>query len=289
MDVAEIFPPVFQIFDVGGVLVSAIVGGMVAREKHFDIVGFFALSIMAALGGGMLRDVLLQQGPPVALTDPYYLIFALIGAVIAFNLRLSGKWWSRFFIVADAFVIGSWSATGALKTLGAGLGILPAVMLGVITAVGGGAIRDIAVGRVPAVFGGNTLYATASLTATVPAIILWNLGYPTVATFASALVGGGLCIAARWFKWQLPGHSHFPLTDVYGKVRMSFAEYIHQRENAKQNPLPRGAGSSVGADSAAGNNGESDISPAEEKKAEKTLRSRSRNMKRSGKPEQNNS
>ena len=280
MDAAEIFPSVLRIFDVGGVLVSGIVGGMVAREKHLDIIGFFALSVIAALGGGMLRDVLLQQGTPVALTDPYYLVFALVGALISFNLRLSGKWWSRFFIVADAFVIGAWSATGALKTLSAGLGIIPAVMLGVITAVGGGAIRDIAVGRIPAVFGGNTLYATASLVGTIPAISLWFAGYPTLATFASTMVGGGLCIAARRFRWRLPEHSHFPLTDAYGKMRMSLAEYVHQRELAKKHALPRGAGSSVGSERA--DTGEP-VAGVEEKRDDRTLGARSRMMKRSNK------
>lgn len=233
VDLADIFPSVLRFFDVCGVLVSGILGGMMAREKHFDIVGFGVLAILAALGGGMIRDVLLQQGPPIALTDPYYLAAAIAGAFVAFAMRLTGKWWNRFFIVADAFVIGAWSATGALKTLEAGLGIIPAVMLGVITAVGGGAVRDIAVGRVPAIFGGNTLYATASLAATVPAIVLWKLGYPTFATLSSTLVGAGLCIAARWYRWQLPAHTHYPLADAYGKVRMTFAEYVKAHEAAK--------------------------------------------------------
>lgn len=230
MDLPELFPTVLRFFDVGGVLVSGVLGGMVAREKHFDIIGFIVLAVLAALGGGMVRDVLLQQGPPIALTDPYYLGAALTGALVAFALKLTGKWWNRFFIVADAFVIGAWSATGALKTLAAGLDILPAVMLGVITAVGGGAIRDIAVGRIPAIFGGNTLYATAALAATIPAITFWKLGIPTVATLSATILGAGICIAARWYRWQLPVHTSYPLADAYGKVRMTFADYVRARE-----------------------------------------------------------
>lgn len=233
MELPDIFPTVLRLFDVCGVLVSGILGGMVAREKHFDIIGFIVLAVLSALGGGMVRDALLQQGPPIALTDPYYLGSALVGALIAFTLKLTGKWWNRFFIVADAFVIGAWSATGALKTLQAGLDILPAVMLGVITAVGGGAIRDIAVNRTPAIFGGNTLYATASLAATIPAITFWKLGVPTIATLSATIVGAGICIAARWYRWQLPVHTHYPLADAYGKVRMTFAEYVRQRDAAR--------------------------------------------------------
>ncbi len=279
MNFADFFPDVVRVLDVGGVLVSGIIGGMVAREKRFDITGFFALAVMAALGGGMLRDVLLQQGVPVAFTDPYYLAAALTGAVIAFLLRMTGKWWNRFFIVADAFVIGSWAATGALKTLAAGLGILPAMLLGVITAVGGGAIRDIAVGRTPAVFGGNTLYATAAFFGTIPAITLWHLGYPTLATISSALLGGGLCIAARWYRWRLPQHSRYPLTEVYGKVRMSFSEYMNAREALKKRAIPRGAGSSLGLDH--GEDIRDGVSEVEDdKRVDKGLKARSRDIKR---------
>ena len=70
MDLSEVFQWVFLSVDVGGVVVAGVLGGMVARERRFDLVGFVALALMAALGGGMLRDVLLQSGPPVALTNP---------------------------------------------------------------------------------------------------------------------------------------------------------------------------------------------------------------------------
>lgn len=219
LNLSDFFPDVLRFFDVAGVLISGILGGLVAREKHFDIIGFFAVSVMAALGGGMLRDVLLQHGTPIALTDPYYLGCALTGAIISFSVRLTGKWWNRAFIVADALVIGAWSATGALKALSFDLGVLPALILGVITAVGGGAIRDVAVGNVPAVFGGNTLYATAALCGSITAVSLWFAGYPTMATFAATLVGGGLTCAARWFKWRLPLHNTFFVSDTYGKLR----------------------------------------------------------------------
>ena len=84
MDVASIFPTVFEIFDLAGVVVAGILGGMVAREMRLDIVGFMALAVMSALGGGMIRDTLLQMGPPVALTNPSYLPCAFAGAIVAF-------------------------------------------------------------------------------------------------------------------------------------------------------------------------------------------------------------
>lgn len=241
---SEFFPDVLRVFDLGGVLVAGIIGGMAAREKHFDIIGFFAISTMAALGGGMLRDVLLQSGAPVALSDPLYLPMALAGAITSFSMRLNGKWWNRFFIVADAFVVGAWAATGALKTLSLGFGVFPALMLGVITAVGGGAIRDIFVGRVPAVFGGNTLYASAALIGVIPAVVLWYMGMPSVATVASTLVGGGLCIAARWFKWRLPEHKTFFVSDAACALKAKARELgarRAERERALRNVTPSGS------------------------------------------------
>jgi uncharacterized membrane protein YeiH len=240
--VTDFSPAAFEVLDVGGVIVAAILGGMVARERHFDLVGFMALAIMAALGGGMLRDVLLQQGPPVALTNPHYLTGALAGAGIAFLVRLRGKWWSRLLVVADAFVLGSWSATGAVKTLEAGLGVAPAVMLGVITAVGGGMIRDIAVGRTPAIFGGNTLYATCALVATIPAILLWRTGHPSLATISAAALGGVLCIAARWFKWRLPENNDYSVATSYARLKAAAADYARARERAAAHSRRRRVG-----------------------------------------------
>lgn len=224
------YPFFFNMFDVGGVLVAAILGGMVARERRFDIVGFAVVAILSALGGGILRDTLLQAGPPVALTNPFYLSGALTGAFISYVLRLRGRWWNRFFIVADAFVVGAWAATGAVKTLDVGLGWIPAMMLGVTTAVGGGMIRDISVGRVPAIFGGNTLYATGALCGTIPAIILWECGEPSFAMWASALVGGGVCIAARWYKWVLPTNNDFTIQMTYVQLRSIIARVMRERK-----------------------------------------------------------
>ena len=78
-------PEVFRAIDLMGVLLNGILGGKVARERNFDAVGFCILAIMTALAGGMVRDMLLstRTGAPVAITDPYYLWFAILGALIA--------------------------------------------------------------------------------------------------------------------------------------------------------------------------------------------------------------
>jgi len=148
-----------RVIDLAGVFANALLGGIVAREQRMDPVGFVALAILSGLGGGVIRDTLLQHGPPVALTDYLYVTTALAGAIVAFLTPIHDRVWGAAFPVVDALALGCWAAAGAQKTLDVGLGWLPAVLLGTITAVGGGALRDLTVRRIPQIFGVNTLYA----------------------------------------------------------------------------------------------------------------------------------
>lgn len=190
--------------DLAGVFGNALLGGAAARVERFDPVGFGALAIASGLGGGMIRDVLLQRGTPVALTDFAYLATALAASLIAFVVHIEGPRWHWTLMVVDAFALGSWAAAGAQKTLSAGLGWLPAVLLGIITAVGGGVLRDVLLRRIPTVFGGGPLYATCALIASVSLVILSSAGHPTLGTAVGIFVGGVLCLAAHHRGWYLP-------------------------------------------------------------------------------------
>ena len=96
-------PEVFRAIDLMGVLLNGILGGKVARERNFDAVGFCILAIMTALAGGMIRDLLLttRTGAPVAITDPYYLWFAIVGALVAMAFRMDSRAWSVLLVIAD--------------------------------------------------------------------------------------------------------------------------------------------------------------------------------------------
>lgn len=200
----ETLAQAIRVIDLAGVLANAILGGIAARSARLDLVGFVVLAILSGLGGGIIRDTLLQQGPPVALTDPSYLAFAVLGAVIAFALKLNYRWSRRWLILLDALAIGCWAAVGAQKTLNSGLGWLPAIMLGVITAVGGGMVRDVLLMRVPSIFGGNTLYATSALLASVEMVVLSSLGLPALGSAVAILSGAALSLLARRYGWILP-------------------------------------------------------------------------------------
>ena len=203
----DIFDPeaVFRFVDLAGVLANGVLGGAVARQLRMDPVGFVVLALTSALGGGVLRDTLLQAGTPVALADPAYLLTAIAGAFIAYLIELKGKWANRFLIVIDAFALGCWAATGTAKALAVDLEWLPAILIGVATAVGGGMISDIVVGQVPAIFGGNTLYATGALVAAVEMVILYNLGLQNVGMGVAIVSAAVLCTVARRRGWRLPG------------------------------------------------------------------------------------
>ena len=197
-------PDLLRTLDLTGVFANALLGGAVARHHGFDPVGFAALAIVSGLGGGLIRDTLLQHGTPVALTNYAYLTTALIGATAAFAVRFEGRVWDRLFPFVDALALGCWAAAGAQKTLTVGLGWLPAILLGTVTAVGGGAVRDVAVGRIPTIFGGNTLYATCAVIASGALVLIQFWGYPQAGLLVATAVGAVLCLLARWRGWMLP-------------------------------------------------------------------------------------
>jgi uncharacterized membrane protein YeiH len=198
------FPELLRALDLTGVFANALLGGAVARRMRFDAIGFAALAIFSGLGGGIIRDTLLQRGTPVALTDFAYLVTALAGAAVAFAVPFEGRVWDRSFPFVDALALGCWAAVGAQKTLLLGLGWLPALLLGTVTAVGGGAVRDMCVGRIPTIFGGNTLYATCALLASAVMVGMQYAGLSESGPLVATLVGAVLCLLARWRRWVLP-------------------------------------------------------------------------------------
>jgi uncharacterized membrane protein YeiH len=193
-----------RVLDLVGVCANAMLGGVIARTARLDAFGFVTLAILSGLGGGIIRDVLLQQGPPVALTDYTYILTALAGTAVVLLVKIEGPLWDRAWPYVDALALGCWAAAGAQKTLAFGLGWLPAILLGAVTAVGGGFTRDVVLRRVPAVLGGNTLYATCALAAAAVMVGFYRAGLPIVGSVVATLTGAGLCLLARWQSWVLP-------------------------------------------------------------------------------------
>lgn len=147
--------------ELGGTFVFGASGGLVAVRKHYDVVGVVALALATALGGGVVRDVLIGAAPPAALADPWVLGVALGAAAFAFvahgviEHRLRRAW-----LVFDAAGLGLFCVTGTVKALTFGVNGLAAGLLGVVTAVGGGVLRDVLARDEPSLFQRDTaLYA----------------------------------------------------------------------------------------------------------------------------------
>jgi uncharacterized membrane protein YeiH len=203
--VATTDPSTTQIvLDLAGIFVFAISGALVAVRKGLDVFGVLVLAGTTGLGGGFLRDVLIDATPPAALQDWRYLLVPLLAGLLAFVYHPAIGRMERSVNVLDAFGLGLFCVTGSLKALDYGLGVAPAALMGMVTGIGGGMLRDLLAGRVPAVFRGE-LYATPALAGSVVVVALahTDLSYWTI-----ALIGGGFCTAWRlvaiWRHWQAP-------------------------------------------------------------------------------------
>lgn len=205
---------VYSVLDLTGVVLYGMIGAMIARARNFDFVGIVFLAIITALGDGMIRDVLIDNGPPAALQDMRYFGMALLGAMISMAVHMGSRAWEIFRVHGDAVVLGVWAATGSTKALANGLPWSSALFLGVLTVVGGGMIRDVMTGSVPEIFGGATLYATpAALTAAIM-VGVYSLDQSEasgdvpvlfIGMVVAPVFGAGLMILSYWRGWKLPG------------------------------------------------------------------------------------
>jgi uncharacterized membrane protein YeiH len=154
---------VLLILDLVGTFAFALNGALTAvRVAHLDIVGVITLGMITAVGGGIIRDVLLGALPPATFVDWRYLAVAASGGLIAF---LFSRWLARFtsaIDVLDAAGLSLFAVTGAGKALELGVGPAQAIILGVVTGVGGGTVRDMLIQRVPSVLSSG-LYAIPAL------------------------------------------------------------------------------------------------------------------------------
>ena len=196
----------FSIIDFLAVFAGALGGAAEAardERKEYDIVGVVGLGLVSALGGGITRDVLLSRGAPLALVDVRYLVCAFAGALIAIAVwSRIGKAGQSALLIVDASALGLYAVAGSTRAQDAGLGILPALLLGAITAAGGGAWRDVFSGRTPAVFQRGRPYVLVALCSSAVYLAgryLHGAGsYPTIAGAASGFLLRLLALRLGW-------------------------------------------------------------------------------------------
>ena len=187
-------PPLLLALDLTGTFAFALNGALTAlRLARLDIVGVVTLGMITALGGGILRDILIDSLPPATFSDWRYLAVAAVGGLLAFLFGGRLVRLSMPITVLDAAGLSLFAVTGASKALGLGLGPAQAVILGAITGVGGGTLRDVLIGQIPSVLSSG-LYAIPALLGagvTVAATRLGDYGLP------AAIVAAVLCFVVR--------------------------------------------------------------------------------------------
>lgn len=190
--------------DLVGTFVFALSGALKAAKHQLDWLGVVVLATLTGVGGGMLRDVLLGDTPPAVFEDERFFVACLLGAaaVIAAAPTVAARW--NRVMLADAVGLGLFAALGAAKGAAHGLGPIGTVLMGALTAVGGGVIRDVLVGERPAVLD-RGFYATAALLGAAVLVALDALGAgPTPALLAAAATCTGLRFVAMARRARLP-------------------------------------------------------------------------------------
>lgn len=196
--------PILLAMDLTGVFIFGLTGGTMAVRRQLDIFGVLVLSVVTALAGGLMRDVLIGAIPPASLHDDRYLIAALLSGLFAFFFHPLINRLDKPVMVLDAAGLGLFAVAGCAKALNFGLTPVPAVLLGVLTACGGGVVRDVLVAEVPRVLR-EEIYAVAALLASVIVIAGAQLGLPRApVAVAAALAGFLLRVVSVRRGWSAP-------------------------------------------------------------------------------------
>lgn len=173
------FVPPFQIqlaLDLSAVMVAGASGALVAVRRSLDLFGALVLAVVTGLGGGVLRDVLIDDVPPAALVDPRYLLAAVFAGLVGFWAHGPLNRLGRTVLLADAAALALFTVAGTTKALTFGLAPFAAALLGMLTGIGGGVLRDVLAGQVPIVFQ-RELYAFPSLAGATALVVAVRLGW----------------------------------------------------------------------------------------------------------------
>lgn len=189
-----------------GVAVGAMSGVLAARGKQIDLFGVLVLAVVTAFGGATVRDVLVGDLPVVWLRGPWLLINAALVGLLTFVIARRLEPPRRAFLVVDAFVLAAFAMIGTRKGLTLGFSAPVCVLLGVVTGIAGGILRDVLMREVPTVFRSEIhLYATAALIGSALCVALRLFG---VTEMIAILAGGGLVLLLRlagiYWKLSLP-------------------------------------------------------------------------------------
>lgn len=193
--------------DLTAVGVGAVQGAMFAgrmKDRRIDLLGVALIGIVVGLGGGLLRDLFLNQ-LPAAMNSNWYLPVATAAALLGMALQRAFHRLNALIIALDALTIGLFGALGTTKALAAGVPAIPAIFVGVITAVGGSILRDMMLNLPIALMHVGSLYAVAAGVGTTAIVVLYAFGAPiAIAGIVCVVVTALIRLGSVRYGWALP-------------------------------------------------------------------------------------
>jgi uncharacterized membrane protein YeiH len=181
-------------------------GALAAVRKQFDVFGILVLGWAAGLGGGILRDVLIGAVPPVGISNWRFIVTAVAGATLIYFFHPRLQRARRFIVVLDAGALALFSVVGTTKGLEYGTTLTAAVVVGVMSGVGGGVLRDLLSGEVPVVLHHRQLYAIPALLGSTAIAVLWWQDARSTATSVTVVVAiFALRVLALRYQLKAPG------------------------------------------------------------------------------------
>lgn len=198
------------ILDLAGTFVFALAGATLGARRHLDIFGILVVAFASACAGGIARDLLIGATPPAAISDWRYLATSTVAGIIAFRWHATIENMANPVRMFDAAGLALFAVAGSQKALAYELHAVMAALLGMLTGIGGGIVRDLLLAQIPTVLRSD-LYAVTALVGATVVVLGDRLGAPA---WAAALGGGGLCFVLRMMAikhgWHLPKAFHDP-------------------------------------------------------------------------------
>lgn len=210
----ELHTSIFFPIEIIGTVAFASSGAMVAVRKKLDLFGIIVLGVITAVGGGMLRDLMIGTIPPNMFRNPVYVFTAFLTVLILFLLfrlwpfllcRRYMENYEKIMNILDAIGLGAFTVIGVNTGVEAGYGEYHflIIFLGVITGIGGGILRDIMAGETPFVLKKH-IYACASIAGACLYVLLLQFTHPDYAMLLSALLVIAIRILESHYRWDLP-------------------------------------------------------------------------------------
>ncbi|MDO5635008.1 MAG: TRIC cation channel family protein, partial [Micrococcus sp.] len=231
----EELPWLMTVLDLVGVFFFATSGALLASRKGFDLVGSVFLSLLAGLGGGITRDVLLDRGLPASLENPIYLAPPVLVALLVYFKAIHPHRLNLTITFFDAGGLALFTVTGTMIALEHGTNPVATVVIATLGALGGGLLRDIVANEVPALFDPRGVYALPTVVGAI--VATWvglNGALNAVTGFFIALLVFGIRMIAYRYRWRLPGADISMDQDQIDRLR---AAAVQAQESARSRGL----------------------------------------------------